>query len=71
MYYVPNDYIARMLPQAVYGKLEDGTYAGRILECVGVIAFGETLPECQDNLRSTLEDWILVGQQLDHLQVTG
>ncbi len=55
-----------MLLQAAYDKLEDGTYAGRVLLCAGVIAFGETLRECEDNLRSTLEDWILVGLKLNH-----
>jgi hypothetical protein len=29
-----------------------------------VIAFGKTLCECEDELHSTLEDWILVGLKL-------
>jgi hypothetical protein len=31
-----------------------------------VVAFGTTLRECEDALRSTLEDWILVGLKLGH-----
>jgi predicted RNase H-like HicB family nuclease len=52
--------------QAVYDKLEDGTFTGRIPQCKGVIAFGDTLWECHNELRSTLEDWILVGLKLGH-----
>jgi len=51
---------------AVYDKLEDGKFAGRIPQCKGVVAFGATLRECEDELRSTLEDWILVGLKLGH-----
>ena len=50
----------------MYDKLEDDTFAGRIPACKGVVAFGTTLRECQDELRSTLEDWILVGLKLGH-----
>jgi predicted RNase H-like HicB family nuclease len=46
--------------------LEDGSYAGRISPCQGVVAFGSSLRECENELRSTLEDWILVGLQLKH-----
>lgn len=52
---------------AVYDKLEDDTFAGRIPQCKGVVAFGATLQECEDELRATLEDWILVGLKLGHL----
>jgi predicted RNase H-like HicB family nuclease len=34
--------------------------------CRGVIAFGKTLRECEAELRSTLEDWVLVGLKLGH-----
>jgi len=52
--------------QAVYDKLEDGSFAGRIPSCSGVVAFGTTLKECETELHSTLEDWILVGLKLGH-----
>lgn len=59
-------YIERAMSEAVYDKLEDGTYAGRIPTCTGVVAFGPTLKTCADELRSTLEDWIWVGLKLGH-----
>jgi hypothetical protein len=40
---------------------------GKIPKCQGVIAFGDILSECQTQLRSTLEDWILVGLKLGHI----
>ncbi len=64
--YILSEYIDKAMAQAVYDKLEDGTFAGRIPSCKGVVAFGATLRECEDELRSTLEDWILVGLKLGH-----
>lgn len=64
--FILTDYVEQALSQAVYDKLEDGAYSGRIPLCKGVVAFGATLKECQDELRSTLEDWILVGLKLGH-----
>jgi predicted RNase H-like HicB family nuclease len=64
--YVLSDYLAEALAQADFEKLEDGSYAGRIPSCPGVVAFGASLRECENELRSTLEDWILVGLQLKH-----
>lgn len=64
--FVLSDYIEKALSQAVYDKLEDGTFSGRIPQCKGVVAFGATLRECQDELRSTLEDWLLLGLKLGH-----
>lgn len=43
-----------------------GTFVGRVPPCKGVIAFGATLSECEDELRSTLEDWIFIGLKLGH-----
>ncbi|MBI2466649.1 MAG: type II toxin-antitoxin system HicB family antitoxin, partial [Candidatus Rokubacteria bacterium] len=54
------------MAEAAYDKLDDGTFAGRIPSCQGVIAFGATLRECADTLRSTLEDWVLLGIKLRH-----
>lgn len=60
------DYVDKALSQATYDKLADGTFVGRIPACKGIIAFGASLRECQDELRSTLEDWILLGLKLGH-----
>lgn len=64
--YILSDYIEKAMDLAQYDKLEDGTFSGRIPGCPGVIAFGKTLPQCEKELRSTLEDWILVGLKLGH-----
>jgi predicted RNase H-like HicB family nuclease len=64
--YILTEYVSQAMAQAVYDKLEDGTFAGRIPSCKGVVAFGATLRACEDELRSTLEDWILVGLKLGH-----
>lgn len=64
--FVLSDYIEQALRLAEYDKLEDGTFAGRISDCKGVFAFGTTLRECETELRSTLEDWVLVGLKLGH-----
>lgn len=64
--YVLSDYVEEAMSQAVYDKLEDGTFAGRIPACMGVVAFGTTLRGCESELRSTLEDWILLGLKFKH-----
>ncbi len=64
--FVLSDYVEYAIAQAIYDKLKDGTFAGKIPPCKGVIAFGVTLQECQAQLRSTLEDWILLGLKLGH-----
>lgn len=64
--YILSDYLDRALAQAEYDKLEDGTFFGRIPSCKGVVAFGASLRECETELRSVLEDWVLVGLKLGH-----
>ena len=64
--YILTDYVNQQLAQAVYDKLEDGTFSGRIPSCKGVVAFGSTLRDCEEELHFTLEDWILVGLKLNH-----
>jgi predicted RNase H-like HicB family nuclease len=64
--FVLTDYIEQAMSLAVYDKLEDGTFVGRIPSFQGVISFGPTLRQCEEELRSTLEDWILVGLKLSH-----
>ncbi|MGE3466968.1 MAG: type II toxin-antitoxin system HicB family antitoxin [Pyrinomonadaceae bacterium] len=64
--YILSDYVEVALAQAEYDKLDDETFAGRIPSCNGVVAFAGTLRECESELRSTLEDWVLVGLKLGH-----
>ena len=64
--YALSDYIQETLNHAEIEQLEDGSYVGKIPNCQGLIAFGNTFAECQLELRSTLEDWVLVGLKLGH-----
>ena len=64
--FVLSDYIDIALAEAEYDKLEDETFSGRIPSCKGVIAFGTSLRECETELRSTLEDWVLLGLKFGH-----
>ena len=64
--FILTEYVGLLMGQALYDKLEDASFAGRIPQCKGVLAFGATLRECEDELRSTLEDWIFVGLKLRH-----
>ena len=54
------EYVNKAMSNAVYDKLEDGTFSGKILQCPGVIAFGDTLYNCQEELQSSLEGWLIV-----------
>ena len=64
--YILSDYLENALAEAEYDKLEDGIFFGRMPSCKGVVAFSKTLRECEAELRSTLEDWVLVGLKLGH-----
>jgi predicted RNase H-like HicB family nuclease len=60
-------YIEAAMELAHFDKLDDGTFAGEIPKLPGIVAFGRTLRGCEQELRSTLEDWILVGLRLGHV----
>ena len=64
------EYINKTMSKAIYEKLEDGTYAGKIPQCPGVIAFEDSLYQCQEELRSSFEGWLIVkirhGDKLPH-----
>jgi predicted RNase H-like HicB family nuclease len=53
-------YIDRAMSKAVYDKLDDGSFSGKIPQCPGVIAFGETLFHCEQELKASLEGWLIV-----------
>ena len=54
------------MSSATFEKLDDGTFAGTIPACRGVMAFGDTLMGCRHLLQSTLEDWLLLGLRMGH-----
>jgi predicted RNase H-like HicB family nuclease len=53
-------YIDKAMSKADYDKLEDGSYCGKIPQCPGTVAFGKTLYECENELKSALEGWLIV-----------
>ena len=66
------EYINKAMTEASYDKLEDGTFSGKIPRCPGVIAFGDTLYQCQEELKSSLEGWLIVKIRYgDNLPVMG
>jgi predicted RNase H-like HicB family nuclease len=65
--YALSDYIKEAIASSEIEQLEDGSYVGKTPNFQVVIAFGDTLLECQAELRSTLADWILVGLKLGHI----
>ena len=64
--YVLSGYVGPAMAQVVFDKLEDGSFTGRIPVCPGVVAFGDSLRDCESELQSTLEDWILLGLRVRH-----
>jgi len=66
------EYVNKAMSKAVYDKLEDGTFSGNIPQCPGVVAFGESLFRCEQELRSSLEGWLIVKiRHGDNLPVMG
>lgn len=56
------EYIHTAMSQAVYEILaDDGSYFGKIPGLQGVWANADTLSQCQQELQSALEGWILLG----------
>ena len=53
------------MSKAVYDKLDDGTFTGKIPPCPGVVSFGETLYQCEQELRSSLEGWLIVKNEIE------
>lgn len=56
-------YIEKAMTQAFYNELEDGSFCGKIPQCPGVIAFGETMCQCRHELRTSLEGWVTVKKR--------
>ena len=66
------EYINSAMSKAVYDKLDDGSFSGKIPQCPGVIAFGETLYQCEQELKASLEGWLIVKLRYgDKLPVIG
>ncbi len=53
-------YVEAALGRARYDKLEDGTFCAEVPRLRGVIATGQTLEECRNQLADVVEEWVLV-----------
>lgn len=61
------DYIQAAMKQATYRLLEDGSYFGEIPSFKDEVwSHDTTLADCQDGLRSVLEEWIVDQLYLHH-----
>jgi hypothetical protein len=63
---VLSDYLAAAMTGARYEEFSDGSIGGEIPSCAGVVAFAASQVECEKELRSVLEGWVLLGLQLGH-----
>ena len=50
-----SDYVDQALERADYKRIEDGSYCAIIPGLDGVIAFADTLPACERELKSALK----------------
>lgn len=56
------EYIEEALKRAKYEIIEDEeSYYGEVSELPGVWATGKTLEECRENLKQTIEGWIIIS----------
>jgi predicted RNase H-like HicB family nuclease len=55
------EYIHAAMRQAHYEMMENGRFFGEIGQCPGAWGEGATLEEAREELRETLESWIVVG----------
>ena len=53
-------YVDEALRTAHYDKLDDGTFYGEVPRLRGVIAIGNTLERCREQLAEVIEEWVLV-----------
>ena len=52
------EYIQAALRHAKYETLENGTYMATVNGLRGVIAIGDTIEECREDLIGVIEGWI-------------
>jgi predicted RNase H-like HicB family nuclease len=60
------EYMEHATRKAHYELLENGRFFATIPKCKGLWAEGKTVEECREELRGTLEHWLLLGLQLGH-----
>jgi len=60
------EYVQAALRHAKYEVLEDDTYMATVDGFRGVIAVGDTIEECRDDLIGVIEGWVALGLRLGH-----
>ncbi len=60
------EYVQAALRHAKYEILEDGTYMATVPGLQGVIAVGDTIENCRDDLIGAIEGWVALGLRLGH-----
>lgn len=58
-----SEYIEAALRRAKYETLENGTYMATVDSLRGVIATGETIEACREDLIEVIEEWITIRLQ--------
>lgn len=53
-------YVEEALKRARYDKLQDGIFCAEVPRLRGVLATGETLEECRNQLAEVVEEWVLI-----------
>jgi predicted RNase H-like HicB family nuclease len=53
-------YIDQALRRARYERLDDGLFCGTVRGLRGVVATGDSLEQCRDELAEVVEEWVLV-----------
>jgi predicted RNase H-like HicB family nuclease len=58
-----SEYISAALSRARYEPLENGSYMATVDGLPGVIATGETIEKCREDLIEVIEEWIAIRLQ--------
>ena len=58
-----SEYIGAALRRAKYEPLENGTYMATVEGLRGVLATGETIEKCREDLIEVIEEWIAIRLQ--------
>ena len=59
------EYIQKAMRSARLEKMEDGRYFGSIPGLKGLWADGDTKKDCRDELRLSLEEWLVIALRND------
>ena len=53
-------YIAKALERAVYEPIENGEFCATVRGLRGVLATGDSIEDCRQNLAEVVEEWVLM-----------